>query len=172
MASLASILSPTMKPLFRPLVILLGLSLLGMSHKAPVTVRFYVEANAHDTDHFATPIQLLHPPKTTFIEKIPTVNERMILAIYPFQAADGTFGCSFKLDQSGRLDLEVASTGHRGGSIVAFLSTKSGTHQVVDMLIDRPVTDGIITIPFGLTEAEVEVLTKEFPIVGQKKKRK
>jgi hypothetical protein len=172
MASLASLSPSVMKRTLHLLFGLLAFSLLGMASKPPVTVRFFVEANEHDTDRFATPIQLRNPPRTAYIEKIPVIHEQHIRALYPFQAANGTWGCAFQLNESGRINLEVASTQHRGGSIVAFVQTKSGSHQVVDMVIDKPVSDGVITIPYGLSELEIEALAKEFPVVGQKKKRK
>jgi hypothetical protein len=161
-----------MRSKFGVVFALLGLAFLGMGDKPDVTVRFFVEANSQDTDHFATPATLKNPPRDAFIEKTPLVSERMVKAIYPFQAADGTWGCSFKLDESGRISLEVVSTTHRGRSIVAFLSTKKGTHQVVDMLVDKPIGDGVITIPYGLTEMEIALLTKEFHVLGQEKKKK
>lgn len=153
------------------LAALAGLLFLGMAAKIPVTVRFFVEANAQDTERFASPITLRNPPRQAFIEKFPTVHERLIRAIYPFQAADGSWGCAFKLNESGRLNLEVLSTDKRGRSIVAFVGTKAGSHQVIDMQIDRPIHDGIIMIPYGLTELEVAALTKEFPIMGAEKKK-
>jgi hypothetical protein len=150
---------------------LLGCASLGMGGKPPVAVRFFVEANAQDTDRFASPIKLQNPPREAYIEKVPSISERMIKAIYPFQAANGTWGCAFKLDEGGRLNLEAASATRRGNSMVAFVGTKTGTHQVVDMLIDKPIHDGVITIPYGLTEIEIAALSKEFPVLGQKKKK-
>jgi len=149
-----------------------GLALLGMGDKPPVTVRFFLEANAHDTDRFAEPIKLLNPPRETYIEKVPTISERMVKAIYPFQAANGTWGCAFKLDESGRISLETVSTERRGTAMVAFIGTKTGTHQVVDLLIDKPIRDAVISIPYGLTELEIAALAKEFPVLGQKKKQR
>jgi len=151
---------------------LLGFALLGMGGKPPVAIRFFVEANAQDTDRFATPIKLQNPPREAYIEKVPAISERMVKAVYPFQAANGSWGCSFKLDESGRLSLEVASGERRGSSMVAFLGTKTGTHQVVDMLIDKPIHDGVISIPYGLTDIEITALSKEFPVLGPKKKKK
>jgi len=172
MASLASPLQRVVRALARVcLLALVGLLFLGMAAKIPVTVRFFVEANAQDTDRFAAPIAFRNPPRRAFIEKFPTIHERLIRAIYPFQAADGSWGCAFKLNESGRLDLEVLSTNMRGRSIVAFVGTKTGTHQVIDMQIDKPIRDGIINIPYGLTELEVAALTHEFAIIGQKKKK-
>jgi hypothetical protein len=56
----------------------------------------------------------------------------------------------------------MISAEQRGHSIVAFVGTKKGTRQVIDMIIDRRITDGLITIPSGLTEEEMLLLRKNF----------
>ena len=148
-------------------LLLFALGCLGFQRKEyPVQVRFFAEANRNDTERFATPIELRNPKRSTFIEKIPAISERNIKAIYPFRAADGTMGCAFKLDASGRVNLDVVSTERRGSSLVAFVSTKAGTHQVIDMVIDRTVKDGIITIQRGLTELEIVAITKQWPTLN------
>lgn len=172
MGSLARTSSPPVKSRFRLLVALLCLPLLGMAHKKPVALRFFVEANPQDTDTFSEPLKLQNPPRDVFIEKLPRINEREIRGIYPFRAVNGTWGASLKLDESGRLNLEVLSTGMRGKLIVAFVATSAGTHQVADMIIDKPIHDGIITIPHGLTEVEIGVLTREFHVIKEKVKKK
>ncbi|MEP6669995.1 MAG: hypothetical protein ABJF10_12625 [Chthoniobacter sp.] len=151
---------------------LLGLSALGMGDKTPVSIRFYAEANPQDTDKFATPIHLENPPRDAYIEKIPVLNERMIKAIYPFKAPNGTWGCAFKLDHDGRIGLEVMSSSRRGTSVVAMLSTKAHSRILIDMLVDKPIRDGVISIPYGFTELEIAVLSKEWPVIGAKKKKK
>ncbi len=145
---------------------------LGMARKTEISVRFFAEANAQDTDKFATPIALKNPPRAAYIEKISTINEKMIKAVYPFQAKDGTWGCAFRLNESGKLNLEVVSTERRGSSMVVFVGTKTGTHQVIDVLVDKPIRDGIVSIPSGLTEIEIAALTKEFPVIGQQKQKR
>jgi hypothetical protein len=172
MGSLATRLSTSMKTKIYLLCALLALLSLGMGDKPQVAVRFHVQANAQDTERFATPIHIENPARDIFIEKIPSINERMIKAIYPFQAANGTWGCSFKLDEGGRISLAVLSTERRGQTIVAMLSSKEHSRLVIAMLIDKPINDGIITIPYGLTELEIAVLTKQFPVIGQGKKKK
>jgi len=154
----------------RLLAVVLALACLAMARKPSVTVRFFAEANARDGASFSSPIKLHFPEREAHIEKMPAINERNIRAMYPFQAADGSWGASFQLDEKGRIDLEVVSTERRGSSMVVFVGTKNGVHQVIDMLIDKPVRDGIITIPRGMTEMEIGALTKEFPQMGQKKK--
>ena len=172
MGSLATRFFTTMKTKIHLLCTLIGLLALGMGNKPDVAIRFHVQANAQDTERFATPIHLENPSRDIFIEKIPSINERMFKAIYPFQAANGTWGCSFKLDEGGRMSLGVLSTEHRGQAVVAMLSTKAHSRLIIAMQIDKPINDGIITIPYGLTELEIAVLSKEFPVIGQGKKKK
>jgi hypothetical protein len=154
-------------------LIALALASMGMAHKPPgITVRFYVEANKQDSETFSTPVKLRNPPRAAFMEKIPAVSERSFKAIFPFRAADGTWGCSFKLDDQGRLDLEMVSSSKRGYAIVPVTTTQVGKHQFNEMVIDRPVKDGIITIPSDVTELEMADLKKAYPIIGQAPKGK
>jgi hypothetical protein len=150
---------------------LLLLAFTGMAKKPQFLVRFFVEANEHDTERFAQPIQLKYPPRSAFVERVPIISERDIKAIYPFNSPDGTWGCSFKLDPTGRLALENASSQNRGRAIVAFIGTQRGTHQVIDMVVDRTISDGIVTIQHGLTTMEMGMLGREFPDLRTGKKR-
>ncbi len=145
----------------------IALACLGMAERPPtVTVRFHAEANSRDGESFATPIKLGNPPRDAFLEKVAMIHERQIRAIYPFKAPDGSWGCAFKLDHDGRLNLEVVSTQRRGTLLIGFLGTKKGSHRMVDMIIDRTVTDGIISVPKGLTDMEIAVLSKQFKVLG------
>ena len=159
-----------MNRVLRLLPVVFALACLGMGGAPKITVRFYVEANPRDTEAFSTPITFTNPPRQAFIEKVPSINERTIRSRYPFQAADGTWGAAFLLDNKGRIELEAASTLRRGSSMVVFVVTKHGIHQVVDMVIDKPVRDGIITIPKGLTELEIRALAKEYKLMVPAKK--
>lgn len=151
---------------------LLPLALLALftaAEPAPeIVVRFFGEAKAMDTERFAQPVQLMHPPRAAYLERVPVLSERNIKYIYPFTAVDGSWGCLFKLDESGRINLEVASTERRGSSLVAYVGTKKAPRQVIDMAVDKPVRDGIITIPRGLTLEEIALLKKKFKPVPPK----
>lgn len=149
----------------------LALAGLAMARQPEVSVRFYAEANARDGEAFAKPVTMHFPEREAYIEKVPSISERSIKSMYPFQAMDGSWGAAFQLDNKGRIDLEVVSTERKGSSMVVFVVTKKGVHQVIDMIIDKPVRDGIITIPRGLTELEVAALTKVYPVMGQGKKK-
>ena len=160
-----------MKFALRFLPAVLALACLAMASQPAVSVRFYAEANARDGEPFSKPITLHNPERQSYIERIPAINERNIkMMSHPVQAADGSWGVSFMLDDKGRLDLEVVSTERKGSSMVVFVVTKKGIHQVIDMLIDKPVRDGIISIQRGLTEMEVAALSKAYPVAGQKRK--
>jgi hypothetical protein len=151
--------------ILRLLLPAIALCFLAMAERPPtVSVRFFAEANSRDGAAFATPIKIGN--REAFLEKVATIHERQIRSIYPFKAADGTWGCAFKLDNDGRLNLEVVSTQRRGSILVGYLGTKKGNHRMVDMVIDRTVTDGIISVPHGLTDLEIAVLSKQFKVLG------
>ena len=162
---------PSMRPLHLFLLLPLALATLGMTRKPPVTVRWHVEANGRDGQPFAVPVVYHYPERKGFMASIPAISERNVQAIFPYPAGDGTFGCAFRLDNFGRTALEEMTLSNRGASVVAFVATKTGTHQVVDMTIDTVIRDGIITIPRGLTEIEVRTLAKEFKVLGLPKKK-
>ena len=149
--------------LLLPVLLLTGFA---SKKQLPSTVTFHVECNPRDTESFAVPIRLKNPPRDTFVEKMASITEREIESIYPLKAADGSMGCVFKLDDHGRIWLDTLSVEKRGMSIVAFVNGR----QIVDMLIDKRVSDGIITIPGGLTNEDILELVKRHRIMGQKKK--
>lgn len=153
----------------RFLLPLLALVFVAFAKKQmPVTVHFHLEANAQDTSTFATPVTLHYPPRQAYVEKIPTLTERDVRAVFPFTASDGTMGCAFKLNEHGTLELETLSTDQRGRSLVAVVNGR----QVIDMLIDKRVTDGIVTISQGLDPREIALLVKKFPVLGQAKTKR
>ena len=141
----------------------------GMSQKPAITVRFHTETNARDSDTFAMPVNLFYQRRQAYLNRVPDFSEKQIQSIFPFQAKDGTWGCVFQLTGQGRIRLESLSSETRGTALVVFVGTKGGQHQVVDMVIDRPVTDGIISVPQGLTELEILALRKQFKEMGAKK---
>jgi hypothetical protein len=156
----------------RTLIAMLALtcaSAFGMSQKPKVTVRFHSEANKQDGDTFARPVHLQYQNRDTHIESIPVLSEKQIKAIFPFRAADGSWGCAIQFNESGRIRLETLSSDSRGASLVVFLGTKTGQHQIADMIVDRIVTDGTISIPRGITDIEMLVLRSQFKVLGAEK---
>ena len=154
------------------LLLTLALASFAFSKKPAITVRFHIEANEHDGQPFAMPVVFHNPERKGFMAQIPAISERNIAAIFPFRGDDGSWGCAFKLDNFGRTALEEMSLSNRGASVVAFIGTKKGTHQVIDMVVDKVIRDGIISIPRGLTDLEIAALEKEYKVMGQSGKKK
>jgi hypothetical protein len=151
----------------RLLPLVLALFTLGFAEPPPkISVRFHAEANARDGAPFSSPVKLGNPPRDGFLEKLPIIHERQIKAIYPFRAPDGSWGCAFRLDDEGRINLETVSTQRRGTILAGFLRTNKGEHRLPDMLIDRTVSDGVISVGTGLTDLEIVILSKQFKVLG------
>ncbi|MEI8340995.1 MAG: hypothetical protein WCH43_05580 [Verrucomicrobiota bacterium] len=150
-------------------MLLLALSLAGFAQKhGALSVTFHVETNARDTSTFAVPVNLINLKRQAFIEKMPSITEREISGIFPFPASDGTMGCAFKLDDHGRVWLDTLSIEKKGMALVAMVNGRI----VCDMLIDKRVADGIISIPNGLTNEDITILKKKFKVIGTGKPAK
>ena len=147
-----------------PLLTVVSLLLVAGAKKETGTVAFYTEGNptGADTTSFSTPVQLQYPPRKAYITKVPSISERDVTAIYLFVAADGSWGCSFFLDDHGKIMLDTLSIEKRGTSLVAVVNGR----QVIDMLIDKRVSDGIVTIPRGLNVNEARSLRHTFRLLN------
>jgi hypothetical protein len=141
-------------------------ALTGMARKPTLSIRFHTEGRVEDGPNSAIAIKLANPPRAAYMSIVPDLSERNIVAIYPVQAANGTWGCAFKFDEDGRIKLETFSREKRGSALILIIQTKGGTHQVIDMVIDKAVTDGILFVPRGLTAMEIEMMMKQFRLFG------
>lgn len=156
----------------RPFLLLaLALPLCGFAKKQTLAVRFHVEAIGAAGGSFTQKVKFNNPPREGNIESVPFASERNIKAIYPVQNPDGSMGCAFKLDVGGTMALQQTSTDRRGASMVVVLATKKGAHQVVDLVIDKPISDGIIYVPTGISPGEMVFLKKEYPVMGAQAKK-
>lgn len=134
------------------------------NEKPPVTLRFHVEAPETSGESFVLPVTLQYARKRTHIARIPAVTEKDIVAVKTFPAPNGTHGAYFYLSPHGRIALNTLSLEHRGRNLVAFLNGR----QVIDLLIDRRISDGVLAIPWGLTAAEAALLRKHLPNVDRR----
>jgi len=144
---------------------LLALFFCGFAKKPKLSVRFHVEALHNSGGKFTVPCKFHFPERQGYIEAIPFASDRNIQAIYPVTQPDGSIGCAFQLDPDGRLGLESISTDRRTASMVMFMSTKQGGHQVIDLVLDKPIRDGIIYIPKGISPGEMDMLKKLYPMM-------
>src|SRR5690606_23341916 len=123
------------------------------------TVRFHVETPGAGAKSFSTPVTLKYGKRNTRVSRLAALSEAHIVRARTFDAADGSKGAYFLLSDIGRYSLETLSTQSRGLALVAFVNGR----QVVDMVIDRKISDGILVIPLGLTEEEATLLETLFP---------
>jgi len=151
----------------RFLLPLLALALVAAASKPKLTIRFHLEASPTSGPAFTTTAKL-PDDRGICISKVADIGEGDVAAIYPFPTADGTLGCALRLTMHGQIALDVLSGESHGSTLVGFVNGR----PVTAMVIDRRVSDGIITIPRGLTPAEVELMKKNFPTLGEKKNKK
>jgi hypothetical protein len=161
----------------RPLTILAALTLAtmltpvlpavaGAKHQTQVVVRFYPQTGSQGGE-FSRPVTLKHSGKQVFMGTMPLINERDVISAQTFPAADGSFGAYFKLDSHGTNLVMQHTLSQRGTFLFAFFNGR----DVIDLYVDRPVQDGIIAIPRGLTPEEVALIDQNFPEIGQEGKK-
>jgi hypothetical protein len=131
------------------------------------TLRVHVEANANDGSVFATRVTTPITGKNIFIEKIPTLSERDVVAFRAYQAPDGSFGVLIQLNDHGRLALETLSIEHRGATLLVLVNGR----VVTELLVDRRVSDGQLYIGAGLSAADIAMMEKEWRPMGGRKSR-
>jgi hypothetical protein len=131
------------------------------------TLRVHAQANPQDTAAFATAARAQGSGKDVAIEKIPRISENDVRAFYPYAAANGTFGALLQLDEHGRVALDALSIERKGGLLFVFVNGR----PITELQIDKRVSDGQIYIPDGLTGADIELMKKDWPLIGQRKRQ-
>ena len=150
-------------PILRLVVVGAALLCLGAAKKPPVVdIRIHALGTAAEAPTFAIPATLLNGTPV-FLERMPLLSQREIKAIYPFVAADGSHGTYFKVDNHGSRLLLQHTMSRRGEMLVVLVNGR----QVSNLLVDRPIDDGIVSVPRGLSADDIALLTSVFPVIGQ-----
>jgi hypothetical protein len=156
-----------MKILGAIVLCLLWAPLAGVAKQRHCTFRVHAQANSRDTDVFATSRRSQVSGKEIAIEKMPWISERDVSAFFPYPAQDGTYGALIQLDEHGRVVLDTLSIERRGSFLYVFINGRF----ITDLQIDKRVSDGKIYIPSGfLTAADIDLMKKDWRLIGQKKK--
>jgi len=148
-------------------LLLISLSSVVAADKYLVTVRLHAEGKQQSGDSFVAEIQLFNPEKKIYIEKVPIVSEKDIVAFYPFPAQDGSgsIGAYFRLDADGTNKLEQHTTASRDTLDVVLINGRVGPA----MQVDKKITDGLLMVPAGFTPLEIAQLQSKFPTIGKEK---
>jgi hypothetical protein len=148
----------------RALVLVFAAALLctGGAKKPVIDLRIHGEGIAAEAPTFAFPATLLNG-REVYLSRMPLITQREVHSIYPFPAADGSEGVYLKLDNHGTGLLQQHTMERRGRTLVVLLNGR----QVTNLLVDRPVTDGIVSIPRGLSSEDITLLRAAFPVIGE-----
>ena len=139
----------------------------GLAKPRHCTFRVHAQANPQDTEVFATSFRAQVSGKEVAIEKTPWISEHDVMALSAYSAPDGTYGALIQLDEHGRVVLDTLSIERRGRFLFVFVNGRF----ITELQIDKRVSDGKIYIPSGLTAADIDLMKKEWRLIGQKKKR-
>src|SRR5262249_40671124 len=139
---------------------------LAIAKQRHCTFRVHAQANAQDTDVFSRSVRARSSGKDVAIQKLPWITERDVVAFAPYHAQDGTYGALFQLDEHGRVVLDTLSVERRGGFLFVFINGR----MITELQIDKRVSDGKIYIPSGLTAADIQVMKKDWRLIGLRKR--
>jgi hypothetical protein len=138
----------------------------GFGKPRHCTFRVHVQANSHDTDTFSTSTGTTSSGKNIAIEKLAWITEHDVVGFSPYQSQDGSYGALFQLDGHGRVVLDTLSIENRGRFLFVFVNGR----LITALQIDKRVSDGKIYVPSGLSAADIEVMKKEWRLIGQGKR--
>src|SRR5438067_5776154 len=138
----------------------------GVAKQRHCTFRVHAQANARDTEVFATSVRAQVSGKNVAIEKMPWISERDVVAFAAYPTANGTYGALFQLDDHGRVVLDTLSVERRGSLLFVFINGRS----ITELAIDKRVSDGKIYIASGLTAADINLMKKDWRLLGQRKR--
>jgi hypothetical protein len=137
----------------------------GVAKSRHCTFRVHAQANPQDTEVFATSVPGQISGKSMAIQKMPWISEHDVIAFSPYPAQDGTYGALIQLDDHGRVVLDALSVERRGGFLFVFINGR----LVVHLQIDKRVSDGKIYIPSGLAAADIDLMKKDWRLIGERK---
>ena len=155
-----------MKSIFANLILaLFAVSVAGKDRHC--IFRVHAEANSNDTATFSSSVRALFSGKQVAIERMPRLSERDVVAFYPYPAGDRNYGALFQLDEQGRLALDALSIERRGSLLFVLINGR----PITELQIDRRVSDGRIYVASGLTKADIDLMKKDWRLIGQRRKR-
>ncbi|MEY4299329.1 MAG: hypothetical protein RIR25_565 [Verrucomicrobiota bacterium] len=135
--------------------------------KPVIDLRIHAQGSEAEAPTFAIPATLLNG-QPVFLQRMALITQSEVDAIYPFAAAGGSQGVYLKLGAHGSRLLQQHTMVKQGELLVVMLNGR----MVSNLLIDRPIDDGILSIPRGLSPDDIAVMETVFPVVGQEGKKK
>ena len=132
--------------------------LMGMSRKTQFTISFHLQATGDEPPKMRVPMTI--EGREMYFRLIPEISHENISGFYPFPSEDGTSkGLAIRLDAHGRNQLDILSHAEDGQYLVAVVNGK----PVDYMVLDKWVTDGVITIWKGVPDDVIKWMEKKYP---------
>ena len=148
------------------LLLLLCLAVPASGKNRHCMLRVHAEANPQDTSVFSTSVRAQLSGKEVAIERTARLNESDVQAFYPYPLGNGNFGVLLQLDEHGRVALDALSIERRGGFLFVFINGRA----ITELQIDKRVSDGQLYIASGLTSADIELMKKDWKLIGKRKR--
>jgi hypothetical protein len=145
-------------------VIFAFLASMAFARNPHCMLRLHAEANPRDTSSFSTAVRAKLSGRDVAIEKIARISEQDVTGFYPYPLGNGNYGVLLQLDEHGRLTLDALSVERRGGFVFVFVNGRA----ITELQIDKRVSDGKVYIPSGLTAADIQLMKKDWRMIGQR----
>ena len=139
----------------------------GIAKQRHCTFRVHAQANPRDSEVFATSVRAKISGKDVAIEKMPWISEHDVSGFSSYAAQNGTYGALIQLDEHGRVVLDTLSVERRGRFLFVFINGR----MITELQVDKRVSDGKIYIPAGLTAADIDLMKKDWRLIGQSKRQ-
>jgi hypothetical protein len=134
-------------------------------NKASVT--FHMETEGTDNPKMIFP-QMANG-QTRYFRRTSEISLKDVISFTPFPADGGqSFGLVLKLKPNAVNRLAAITSANQGRWLISQVNGRA----VDGVMIDKPVNDGFIVIWKGVTDADIAVLDKELPRVGQENLKK
>src|SRR5207244_12773888 len=104
--------------------------------------------------------------KRLAMEKVRGVAEREVQALVRVPAGNNNYGVLVQLDAPGRLALDALSVERSSCLLFVFINGR----PITEFQIDKRITDGQVYIAAGLTAADIELMKKDWRMIGQRKR--
>ncbi len=148
------------------LLLFLPCTLMASGKKAPpASISFHIESHAAEAPRFARKVKTLAGEK--YFKVVPAVSTKDIIAFSPFPADDKlTYGLVFKLSPQASRRLQATTNMNQGKLLLTLVNGQA----VGVVLIDKPVSDGMLVIWKGIKLEEIRLYDQVAPRIGENKK--
>ncbi len=139
------------------LMLTLALPAMGMNKKPKFTITVHAQAEEMDVPKTMFPVDI--GGRRVMFKILPEISQENVVAMHAFPAETGNGqGVALQLEVRGRSSLEMATRTRRGEYLLAMVNGV----PVDYLVIDRPVSDGLITIWQGFTPEVIKEMEKKY----------